>query len=103
MDTKERFVTDGARDFLAALKRLDMSLTEFCERSHLDRIEVQRIVNGERQRVAIDSALDIVLAAEKLGETIELRRFAHSKAVRKKLFDKKSKATKEAARSRRAA
>lgn len=103
MDTSERFVTDGARDVVAALKRLDISVTEFCERSDLDRIEVQRILKGERQRIAIDSAVDIVDAMDELGEPIELRRFAHNKNVRKRLFEKRSKARKDAARSRRAA
>lgn len=57
----DRRITDGARDLRAYLTEIDQSVPDFCEAHDLDRIQVQRVLNGERwQRISVDfaSAID---------------------------------------------
>jgi len=42
--------------FLAYLERIGLTQTQFCERHQLDRIAVQRAVNGDRKRISVDFA-----------------------------------------------
>lgn len=50
--------------FLAHLKKIGLSQTAFCAQKGLDRIAVQRAVNGERRRYTVDFALEIEAATE---------------------------------------
>ena len=81
----ERFVTPGAKDLKAWLAAQSTSVAPFCEKNGLDRIEVQRILSGERIRISVDVALDISTATN--GD-IAVERFGHSKAVRKLLLER---------------
>lgn len=57
MSTPERKITDGARDLRAYLDENGLSVPAFCETHGLDRIQVQRALNGERwQRISVDFA-----------------------------------------------
>ena len=50
-------ITDGARDLRAYLTEQGMSVPDFCARHGLDRIQVQRVLNGERwRRITVDFA-----------------------------------------------
>jgi hypothetical protein len=56
-DMSTRRITAGARDLRAYLTRNAVSVPTFCERHRLDRIQVQRVLNGERwQRITVDFA-----------------------------------------------
>lgn len=90
---QERFVTDGAKDLRALLTAERISLTRFCETHDLDRIEVRRVLTGERQRVSVDFAIDIKRATK--GK-IAIERFAHSPSVRRKLHERRSLARRRA-------
>lgn len=53
-------ITDGARDLRAYLTDQEISVPDFCEKHDLDRIQVQRILNGERwRRITVDFAYAI--------------------------------------------
>lgn len=53
-------VTEGARLLRAYLKANRISVPKFCEDHGLDRIQVQRVLNGERwQRISVNFAMDI--------------------------------------------
>lgn len=64
MENRERRVTDGARALRAYLKRIGKSVPVFCEEHNLDRIAVQRALNGERQRISVDFAKAIHRATD---------------------------------------
>lgn len=98
-DHSERFVTEGAKDLRAWLTKRNISVPTFCEEHDLDRIEVQRIMNGERQRVTCDMAVDI---CDAVAGDIDIRRFAHTKAMRKLLFERRSILRKNAGKNRAA-
>jgi hypothetical protein len=55
-----RMVTDGARDLLAYIRkhhpRGEGGVPGFCEKHGLNRIQVQRAINGDRQRFSVDFA-----------------------------------------------
>lgn len=55
-------ITDGARDLRAYLDRVGLSVPKFCEANKLERISVQRALNGERRRISVDFAWDIQVA-----------------------------------------
>jgi hypothetical protein len=61
---KERLVTDGARALRAYLTRIEQSVPDFCEEHDLDRIQVQRALNGERQKISVDFAEAIEKATD---------------------------------------
>lgn len=62
-------VTDGARDLRAWLTEKGMSVPDFCEKHGLDRIQVQRALNGERwKRITVDFAFAISRATD--GEVV---------------------------------
>jgi hypothetical protein len=46
----ERRVTAGGRDLRKYLDEIGQSVPDFCEKHRLDRIQVQRVMNGERYR-----------------------------------------------------
>lgn len=54
--TKERRPTAGARALVAYLARTKQSITAFCAAHDLDRVQVQRAINGERTRISVDFA-----------------------------------------------
>ena len=53
---KIRKVPDGAADLRSYLKKIDQTVPEFCEAHGLDRIQVQRVLKGERTRISVDFA-----------------------------------------------
>jgi hypothetical protein len=56
MQTQRR-VTDGGRALRRHLDALNQSVPDFCEAHDLDRIAVQRVLNGDRwQRITVDFA-----------------------------------------------
>jgi hypothetical protein len=57
-----RYVTDGARLLRAWLHEQQISIPVFSEVHGLDRIMVQRAINGERRRISVDLALAIEVA-----------------------------------------
>jgi hypothetical protein len=58
-------ITEGGRLLRAHIKALDVSIPTFCEQHRLDRIQVQRVLNGERwQRITVDFAHAIHRATE---------------------------------------
>lgn len=52
----ERKKTDGARALRRHIDRLGVSVPDWCEEHGLDRIMVQRALNGERDRFSVDFA-----------------------------------------------
>lgn len=92
--TKEVFITDGALDLRAWLEARGLSITRFCEENDLDRIEVQRHLRGLRDRVSVDFAVDIRDATK---GAVKVDRWAHSKEVRRKLFERRSRTRRRAA------
>lgn len=101
MGERVRYVTDGAKDFVAVLKRHELTIASFSKLTGLDRVELQRVANGERQRVTVDQAFEICEAVEKhLGEQLTLKRFANSKHVRKLLFEQRCVVRNKIARTR---
>jgi hypothetical protein len=74
---KGRMVTKGARDLRAYMNRNGMNLPEFCEQHGLDRINVKRILDGERQRITVDFALAIERAT---GGEVRWKRWASETA-----------------------
>jgi hypothetical protein len=59
----ERRITLGARDLRTWLTKQKKSIPTFCEEHHLDRIRVQRVINGEQwQRISVDFARAIETA-----------------------------------------
>jgi hypothetical protein len=95
----EEFVTEGAKDLRAWLDKHGISVPDFCEQHDLDRVEVQRCMNGERQRITVNFAKDIELATR--GD-VKIVRWAHSDAVMRRLTERRSK-VRRAATKRRAA
>lgn len=85
---KELFVTDGAKDLMAWLGAKSLSITRFCKENDLDRIEVQRHLKGFRDRVPVDFAVAIRDATK---GAVKVDRWGHSKEVRQKLFERRSK------------
>lgn len=58
-----KHVTDGGRELRAFLTRKGISVPKFCELHGLDRIQVQRALNGERwKRITVDFAHSIEIA-----------------------------------------
>ncbi len=57
--------TDGARELKTHLQRIKQSVPDFCQEQRLDRIQVQRVMTGERwRRVTVDFALSIQVATK---------------------------------------
>jgi len=55
-----RKVTDGGRDLREYLTLKKISVPTFCEQQGLNRIQIQRVLNGERyQRISVDLAFAI--------------------------------------------
>ncbi len=75
----ERRVTDGGRELRAWLDRKGVSVPRFCELNRLDRIQVQRVLNGERwQRITVDFA-DAIFRAT--GGDVDWRKFLSATAI----------------------
>lgn len=81
----ERFVTPGGKDLKAWLAEKGLSIPAFCEMHNLDRVEVQRVISGERIRISVDMGVDLSRAT---GGAIPVERFGHPKAVRAKLLER---------------
>lgn len=62
----ERRVTDGARALRAYITKhfAKGGVPRFCEEHEIDRIMVQRALNGERQRISVDLATRIEQATD---------------------------------------
>lgn len=61
----ERNVTDGALALRAYLESKDISITVFCQSNGLDRVQVQRVLNGERgKRITVAFADAIARATD---------------------------------------
>jgi hypothetical protein len=61
----ERRITDGGRELRAYLTENKVSVPDFCEQHGLDRIQVQRVLNGERwKRITVDFADSIERATK---------------------------------------
>lgn len=82
----DRFVTDGARDLRAWLDEQGIGIPKFCEMHGFDRIDVQRIMKGERQRISVNFAFDVEDATE---GAVTARRWAQSRAVMTKLRNRR--------------
>lgn len=53
----ERKVTEGGRELRAFLTEQGISVPGFCARHGIDRIQVQRVLNGERyKRISVEFA-----------------------------------------------
>lgn len=52
-------MTKGGAALRAYLDERGISVPRFCEEKGLDRIQVQRMLNGERKRVSLDFAASI--------------------------------------------
>lgn len=58
-------VTAGGKALLSEIRASGMSIPVWCEHHGLDRIQVQRVINGERwQRITVDFANSIDRASE---------------------------------------
>lgn len=57
-------VTNGARALRAYIDAAGISVPTFCEQHQLDRIMVQRAMNGDRKRISVDFALKIEAATK---------------------------------------
>jgi len=70
MGRELRLVTDAARELRAWIKRKYPTggVPRFCEEKELDRIAVQRALNGEIKRISVDFAFEIQAAT---GGTIK--------------------------------
>lgn len=95
----EEFVTDGARDLREWLDGHGISVPVFCDANGLDRVEVQRCMNGERQRIPVNFAKDIFDATK---GAIPIVRWAHSATVMRRLRERRSKLRKAATKSKAA-
>lgn len=61
----DRRITDGGRELRSFLTEHKVSVPDFCEQHGLDRIQVQRVLNGERwKRVSVDFAHSIEKATD---------------------------------------
>lgn len=58
-EVRARSTTAGARELRAYLSANGVSITRFCEANGLDRIQVQRVLNGERTRISVDFARNV--------------------------------------------
>lgn len=59
----ERRITQGAKDLRTWLTKNRKSIPTFCEEHDLDRITVQRVINGERwQHITVNFAKAIEVA-----------------------------------------
>jgi hypothetical protein len=54
----------GALDLRRYIDEQGISVPDFCEAHGLERVQVQRMLNGERQRVSVEFAADIERATE---------------------------------------
>lgn len=53
-------VTEGGRELRAYVTEIGISVPDFCDEHGLDRIQVQRVMNGERwKRISVDFAFAI--------------------------------------------
>lgn len=59
-----RKVTDGGRALRAHIDDLGISVPTWCERHDIDRIMVQRAMNGDRERFSVDFALRVEAATK---------------------------------------
>lgn len=72
-ESNERRVTDGGRDLLAFIRKQKSNIPKFCEEHGLDRVQIQRVINGERwQRISVDLADRIEKAT---AGKVKMRRF----------------------------
>lgn len=71
-------ITAGGRELLMFIRASGMSIPVFCATHGLDRIQVQRVINGDRwQRISVDFAQGIERAT---GGAIPYTRFASTTA-----------------------
>jgi hypothetical protein len=53
---KPRMVTEGGRKLIAHIRSLGMTVPDWCDAKGLDRFKVQKVINGQIQRVDCDFA-----------------------------------------------
>lgn len=58
------FKPTGAEQLESYIRRHSGSIPRFCEEHRLDRIKVQRAINGDIQRIDVDFAFDIEHATD---------------------------------------
>jgi hypothetical protein len=74
-----RRITEGGRDLRRYLTEFGLSVPDFCQKHGLDRIRVQRVLNGERyKRISVEFAHSIERATD---GRIPYTRFLPSTAV----------------------
>jgi hypothetical protein len=86
-DEPDRHVTRGARAFLRWLAKKGLTPHEISKEKGWDPREVIRNLNGERQSMRVDLAIDFHDAT---GGDIPIRWFGHKPAVRRLLFERRS-------------
>lgn len=61
----ERRITDGARELRAYLTEINQSVPDFCDQWGFDRIQVQRVLTGERwKNITVNFALAMQTATK---------------------------------------
>lgn len=53
------YLTAGALELRRYLDERGISVPRFCEDNGIDRVQTQRMLNGQRKRVALDFAVEI--------------------------------------------
>lgn len=90
----------GAEPLRAYIDRLDKSVPEWCEDNGLDRFTIQRLLNGELQRVSVELAFDIEQAT---SEEVEWSLWVPDEDIRNEQKEKRRAAARERARVARIA
>ena len=85
MAKEDTRITDGGVALRTHVTKLRVSVPDFCEAHGLDRIQVQRVMNGERwQRITVDFAWAIDRATQgAIPWTSFLSRTARARAVKR--------------------
>ena len=60
----DKLISDGARALRAFLNTKDLSVPDFCQAHRMDRIQVQKALNGDTTRISVDLATSIERATE---------------------------------------
>ena len=81
VSVSERKITEGARRLLTHIQKLGLNINSWCEKNDLNRIQIQRVINGERwKRASVDFAVAICRAVRAEGGTIHVEQFASATA-----------------------
>lgn len=58
------YLTSGALDLRAYLDEIGQSVPDFCTEHGLERIGIQRMLNGQRRRISLEAAAQIEQATK---------------------------------------